>query len=398
VRPSSGSRAPSLGPLASRATVVSRRQTGAIEVRVGGAFYRTDLVRDADTVHVLCRGATPLQAGTLVALGFPPLRGISTRNPRGPSIEGLPNPSVQDVRALVLETIDERMDDLKQWVVDTDLRAEGGRDTNRSVAQRYSRLRDSFFSVLGEMTPGLTLEYAGIDKSTWDLLVRTDDGVVPIDLVSQGTSSLLGWVGIVLQRLYEIYSDSEVPEREHALVLVDEIDAHMHPEWQQLVMTLVKEHFPNVQVVATTHSPLVVGNAEPSEVVRFTRDPESNLLTEDRLEGSFRGWYADQILTSEAFGLETTLDTQTQRDLDEYAGLLAKRRLVPAEAQRFESLSQHIETTIPRHPETEEGREARQLVEEWATERFREKPEDERRKIMAEVDRYLAEIEPDEET
>jgi SIR2-like domain/AAA domain, putative AbiEii toxin, Type IV TA system/AAA domain len=367
--------------------------SGGIELRIGGSYYRTDLFPDGDTVHVVCRGPTPLQAGTLAVLGFPPLRGVSTRNPRGPTQDGLPSPSVRDVRALVTEDVDDRIDDLKQWVVNIELRAEGGSGIDRTLSRRYKRLREAFFQFLNEITPGLTLEYQGIDKSRWDLLVRTDDGVVPIDLVSQGTSSLLGWLGIVLQRLYEIYGDSDDPKAEHALVLVDEIDAHMHPEWQQQVMKLVKDRFPKLQVVATTHSPLVVGTVEPYNVVRFARDPLTHALSVDRLEGSFRGWRADQILTSPAFGLDTTIDLETQEELDEYTELLGKRRLIPAEEARFQTLSHHIETTIPRYPETPEGREARALVTDWAKAEFQAKPPDEQKKLIAELDRYIRELE-----
>jgi predicted ATP-binding protein involved in virulence len=62
-----------------------------------------------------------------------------------------------------------------------------------------------------------------------------------------------------LQRLYDVHHALEDPEDGPALVLIDEIDAHMHPAWQRTIAPTLKELFPDLQVLATTHSPMIVG-------------------------------------------------------------------------------------------------------------------------------------------
>src|SRR5947208_3800527 len=61
-----------------------------------------------------------------------------------------------------------------------------------------------------------------------------------------------------------------------ALVLIDEIDAHMHPKWQQLFVSAFRDRFKKVQVIATTHSPLLVGSLKPEEIWLVYRAPLSS--------------------------------------------------------------------------------------------------------------------------
>ncbi len=152
------------------------------------------------------------------------------------------------------------------------------------------------------------------------------------------------------------------PERERALVLVDELDAHMHPEWQKQLVSVMKKRFPQLQVIATTHSPLVVGNMEPGEVIRVQRGSDPSQIEVGPMDSSFQGWRADQILTSQAFGLGTTIDAKTMSLQEEYEALLGKADRGTADEQRFQELADQLEETIPLSPETSEARQAQELV------------------------------------
>ena len=70
---------------------------------------------------------------------------------------------------------------------------------------------------------------------------------------------------------YLEYGD-ETLERTSGLVLIDEIDLHLHPKWQRQIVGGLKEVFPNIQFFATTHSPQVIGEARPEEIVLLTKD------------------------------------------------------------------------------------------------------------------------------
>jgi predicted ATP-binding protein involved in virulence len=139
---------------------------------------------------------------------------------------------------------------------------------------------------------------------------------------------MIGWVGTLLQRMYEIYPDSENPQKEAALVLVDEIDAHLHPAWQRALVGLVNKHFSNVQIIATTHSPLVIVGLEPSSVLVARRAPGESEIEIARAsdEIDFEGMRADQLLTSPLFGLTTTRGEREQQQIQRYSELLGLKR------------------------------------------------------------------------
>ena len=253
--------------------------SGAIELKFGDRMYKTTLKSDPSGGSVLVQsGLTPLQVGRWVALGFAALRGASSKNPSGPGADGRPEPLVRDVLPLLVSNVDWRFDSIKQWIVNTDTKARRD-DAPAAEKQKARKMLDTFFRVQRAFVPGLgvPLEFSHVDKS-FTIHVKTSDGVVPIDQLSQGTGSVLGWVGTLLQRMYEIYPNSSAPENEPALVLIDEIDAHMHPEWQHALVGAVRKVFPNVQVVATTHSALIVGDLSAGEVTVLRRDEETGKI------------------------------------------------------------------------------------------------------------------------
>ena len=305
--------------------------SGSIQLTVGNTVYQTSLSSDGarpPKVRVESAHFTALQKGSWVVLGFPPLRGVSTRNPEGPGNPGSPMPVVEDLLPLIRGTTDERLNDLKQWIVNIDA---GTNSKDPAVAARHVRLRDSFFDLLRKVTPGVRIDFGEVQEGTWQVLVKTDDGQIPIDQVSQGMTSIFGWVGTMLQRMYEIHASSPSPELEPALVLVDEIEAHLHPEWQQRIIGIIRECFPNLQIIATSHSPLLVAGMKASEVFIASRGfDDSAQVNVNPAPIEFEGMRADQILTSPLFGLVTTRSDQTRQDVRTYSQLKAKQLRDPS--------------------------------------------------------------------
>lgn len=296
----------------------SKENKGSIEITIGQDTYTTTLVRSGLTVEVTSQRVTPVKGGSLLALAFAPLRGVSTGDPSGPTSGGSPVPVVDDVLPILLGPTDARLTNLKQWIVNLEVLSTPGKGVTDQQAAQSAALRDRFFELLRDFVPGTKLEFAGVQRvPTWQVKVLTDDGEVGIDQVSQGMSSILGWVGPLLQRLYETQAEGGQPEHGDAIVMVDEIDAHLHPEWQQKIVGTLKKCFRNVQFIATTHSPLIVGELEASQIIRIERQDGKLDVAPDVPEP--RGMGVAGVLTSEMFGLRTHLDTPTEK-------LLAKKR------------------------------------------------------------------------
>jgi tetratricopeptide (TPR) repeat protein len=361
---------------------------GWIRIWLGDDRYELRLKRAGSDVAVECDRYTPLQTGSLVALGFPPLRGVSFRNPLGPKQIDSPNPVIEDILPLLLGSIDSRVDNLKQWLVNLQTRIESSQ-TQPQDCSRAVQMRDTFFRIMDELSPGLEVSFDHVDTRTWQVMVLTNDGTVSIDQLSQGMTSLLGWVGALLERMYEIHRLSSNPEQEPALLLVDEIAAHMHPEWEYAMVPLIRSNFPRLQVIASTHSPLVVANTQKGEIFHLHR--EWNEIKVEKLTISFEGLRTDQVLTGPAFRLPTTLDPETKKLRDDYTVLLGKNR-IESEERRFQEIARKLALRIPKPHEREEGREAIELLEQWMTDRIKSKPLEHRLKVIKEADLYFSQL------
>jgi hypothetical protein len=108
----------------------------------------------------------------------------------------------------------------------------------------------------------------GRDRFT--LYVRTegnDGDPLPIQKSSQGTSSVIAMIGLIYDFLKSLKQDAVGDVRERTgIVLIDEIDAHLHPVWQQKIVAILRDRFPNVQFILTAHNPIVVAGCLEEEV------------------------------------------------------------------------------------------------------------------------------------
>ena len=99
------------------------------------------------------------------------------------------------------------------------------------------------------------------------------------------------------------------------IVLIDEVDMHLHPAWQQTILADLKKAFPKIQFIVTTHSPQVLSSIEPHNI---------RLLDNGRCipyEGSTYGAESSRIL-EEVFGISLRADTAAKTDLDAYLKLI----------------------------------------------------------------------------
>jgi WD40 repeat protein len=243
---------------------------------------------------------------------------------------------------------------LKLWSIPSD------ESTSKSLA-----LIRQFFAVIAELTDRRDIDFIRVSEN-FRVMVRTADvpDGIPLEVLSQGLTSLLSWVGVLCQRMKETALQSEttvLPIDGHAIVLIDEIDAHMHPRWQQWLVYRLKKLFPNVQFIACTHSPLIVSGLEKAEVERFQID-DGKVQRMDFAADMTMG-RTDQILAGELFSLPTTLDPETQDRMNEYKRLLGKSERTDEEERQFFKLNRTLESRVPPSPTSVLPRRARALLQ-----------------------------------
>ena len=94
-------------------------------------------------------------------------------------------------------------------------------------------------------------------------------------------------------------------------VLLDEIETHLHPEWKIRVVSVLRELFPALRFIATTHDPLCLRGLQSGETHLLRRDHETGTI-EFRNIYVPKGLHADEMLTGSWFELPTTLDRDTE--------------------------------------------------------------------------------------
>ena len=188
----------------------------------------------------------------------------------------------------------------------------------------------------------------------------TPYGRVPLSGLSLGYQTTLSWALDIASRLYNRYPDSPNPFAEPAIVLVDEIDLHLHPRWQRQIMENLTQHFSNTQFIATAHSPLMVQSATNANlVVLQQRDGQVEIENRPHF---VEGWRVDQILTSELFGVPAR-SPRIQELIEERYKLLDKSTRTPSDEQRLRELDEELDT-LP--TASHEDNEAMELIRQAA--------------------------------
>ena len=225
----------------------------------------------------------------------------------------------------------------EEWLLQADYAVSRSRNSAR-VAKR----RDQVIDILKALLPDVDGVRFSTSEEAISVVVefQTPYGWVGLKDLSLGCRTLTTWMVDLASRLFDRYPKSANPLAEPAVVLVDEIDLHLHPRWQRTLLRFLSERFPNTQFIATAHSPLVVQAAEDANIVLLRREGDHVVIDND--VERIKNWRVDQILTSELFGLESARPPQVSPALEERKRILAKARLTKADEKRLAELEAQI--------------------------------------------------------
>jgi uncharacterized protein (TIGR02646 family) len=170
-----------------------------------------------------------------------------------------------------------------------------------------------------------------------------DDGRVevsglPLEQLSDGSQSVLALAADIISVMISRWSAMEAAE---GIVLIDELGAHLHPRWRMRIVTSLREVFPRVQFLVSTHDPLCLRGLKDGEVVVMQRNEQNEAvaLTDVPSVESLR---VDQLLTSEFFGLYSTVDPTLDQLFDDYYFLKAKPHRTKADQRRLGDLEKEL--------------------------------------------------------
>lgn len=148
--------------------------------------------------------------------------------------------------------------------------------------------------------------------------VRAGGQLTPIDRLSEGYKSLFAMSVDVMRKLLETADNLE---EARGVALIDEVETHLHPRWKMRVMSALRQSMPRVQFLATTHDPLCLRGLDDGEVAVMVRDANHTISRLTDLP-NVKGLRAEQLLTSDYFGLSSTADADVTADVARLADLV----------------------------------------------------------------------------
>ncbi|GAA4365008.1 hypothetical protein GCM10023185_34960 [Hymenobacter saemangeumensis] len=266
----------------------------------------------------------------------------------------------QSARANNVSTLfrnDAELNPLTAWAIDLHYQTD-------STTEGLDIIRESLEGLL----PGV--RFHSINKAKKQLLFESTDGIVPLHLLSDGYQNMTAWIGDLLYRISSSFHDYKMPLNARGLLLIDEVDLHIHPVWQRHLLNFLKSKLPNFQIVATTHSPLTAQQAAEGELYSLQRSAATDNVELVPFYGDPQKMLLHQLMLSDAFGVETDESLVAVERKNAYRALRNKPKLSPSERKKMRELSDDIRVlpTAADYPNALVSKEQMVLMNELAKE------------------------------
>lgn len=146
------------------------------------------------------------------------------------------------------------------------------------------------------------------------MVVKKDGRRLNLLQLSGGEKTMLALVGDLARRLTLANPDIADPLTGEAIVLIDEIDLHLHPKWQRNAISQLSTAFPNCQFILSTHSPHIITHVPPEDISALKTDEKGEVQVHS-VRASY-GYTAESVL-AEVMGLDTTRPDEVQELFDQ---------------------------------------------------------------------------------
>ncbi len=169
-------------------------------------------------------------------------------------------------------------------------------------------------------------------------------------VLSSGTQGTLLWIYALAIEMVGHYEFALDWHEKPAILLIDEIENHLHPTWQRRVIPALLDHFPNLQIFATTHSPFVVAGLKAGQVHLLNRDA-NGIVTATTNTEDIIGWTMDEILRT-WMGVDDPTDLTTIERDKRLRELREKESLTDEEESELNMLRRqvneaHLSRSVP---------------------------------------------------
>lgn len=224
----------------------------------------------------------------------------------------------------------------KEWA---SIKSEG------KIKRKFENEFNKVISILIDILPDVSaIQSKPINENNSKpiLEVKTSYGWVSLRNLSFGYQTLTALIVDIASKMMEQYPNSVKPLEESGIVLIDEIDLHLHPKWQRTVIDKLSQHFPKVQFIATSHSPLIVQAALDKKANIVVCRKEGDRVVIDNNPDEVKGWRIDQILTSDLFELSSSKSISFEEMRNEKTRILLKDELTDYDNKVLDYLNEKL--------------------------------------------------------
>lgn len=130
-------------------------------------------------------------------------------------------------------------------------------------------------------------------------MINTPSGEIYYEYLSSGFKSIISILFGIIKEIEFRFKDPKINAKDFkGIILIDEIELHLHPEWQEKVINVLLTAFPYAQFFTTTHSPHVIQTAKPNQIITLGAE-DKNVVQRQLPDTSFgfQGWTVEEILT-----------------------------------------------------------------------------------------------------
>lgn len=177
-------------------------------------------------------------------------------------------------------------------------------------------------------------------KQDMEIYINSPTGEIPYEYLSSGFKSCLFIMWGIIREIQIRFPDIEA-KNFNGVIIIDEIELHLHPEWQNKICNVLKRAFPNTQFIVTTHSPHVIQTAEHNQVIAL--EGINGILNKKDLESArngFSGWSIEEILT-DVMGMSDLRTTWFKSTLSNFNSALDEENIENAKSI-FEELERKL--------------------------------------------------------
>lgn len=182
--------------------------------------------------------------------------------------------------------------DIKSWFLHRHLYSAHPEALKKEQLENFA-LAKRCFSILNP-----AFNFSRVDANDNEIMLNTPSGEIYYEYLSSGFKSTISIVfGIIKEIELRFKSPYMLAHEFDGIILVDEIELHLHPEWQGRICSVLKEVFPRAQFFISTHSPHVVQTALRGEVIALERNETGVSKRElPTSEYGYQGWTIEEIL------------------------------------------------------------------------------------------------------